>query len=68
MLLKKIKEAEDQYHEAIKIDPNDATPHLALADFYVSSNKMEEAVAEYKKASELNRNPSFQSRNLQSFI
>jgi tetratricopeptide (TPR) repeat protein len=49
------KEAEEEYLAAITADPSESEPRIALADFYLSNSKYEEALAQCQKVLENNR-------------
>jgi tetratricopeptide (TPR) repeat protein len=49
-------EAESDYQQAAQIAPNDARPHLVLADLYILELKAPQAAAESMKALELDPN------------
>jgi len=48
------KDAETEYRAAIAADPSQTEARIALADFYLTSSKYQEALAECQKALELN--------------
>jgi tetratricopeptide (TPR) repeat protein len=48
------KDAEREYQEAIAADPSQTEARIALADFYLTSSKYQEALAECQKALEVN--------------
>lgn len=56
------KEAEGEYKAAIAADPTRSEARIALADFYLSSSKYEDALAECQKALEVN--PRLSSANI----
>lgn len=49
------KDAETEYQAAIAADPSQTEARIALADFYLTSSKYQEALAECQKALEVNR-------------
>ena len=51
-------QAEDEYKAALAADPALPEAHIALADFYLSNSRLEEALAECRKELELNANSS----------
>ena len=52
----RLAEAESDYQQAAQIAPNDARPHLVLADLYILELKAPQAAAESMKALELDPN------------
>jgi tetratricopeptide (TPR) repeat protein len=52
----RLAEAENDYQQAARIAPNDARPHLVLADLYILELKAPQAAAESMKALELDPN------------
>src|SRR4029453_9733697 len=50
---KQFKEAEAVYEKAATLAPKDASPWLALGDFYVLTQQFDNAVSTYKKAAAL---------------
>ncbi|RMH72228.1 MAG: tetratricopeptide repeat protein [Gemmatimonadetes bacterium] len=55
---RRFKEAEHQYRQAIRIDPDFALAHLSLGVLLYQTGKYQEAVAEYRKAIEVDqKNP-----------
>lgn len=56
MQSERLAEAENDYQQAAQIAPNDARPHLVLADLYILELKAPQAAAEAMKALELDPN------------